>query len=231
MVKLKVIRGGKPQLPACIPKVKLFSAYSLVDNFHGHDMVKLHWIYLGRKKPIASFERLIGDYKHTDERVRPFLESYVMELFAGEEADTLRSCLMQHGLELHVEEERLPVSGGLTPMPYRQAPVSAGRGFHYLPESDRGILPFEVCAYYDVSFCPPSLQLQGAQRERGTVYLEEAFKLLGLPGDVGTERLEAAVEALFDHLGLFVASGLNRQERLERREEFLRRKGPPHTTG
>lgn len=232
MVKLKVIKGGKPQPPACIPEVRLCSAYSLVDNFHGHDGVKLNWIYLNRTKPVGAFEHLINNYRRTDKTVRTFLEHYVMELFTSEEAEKLRSYLLQtQDIELHIHEESLPVSGGPMPMPYRQAPLGTGRGFYHLPEPDRRLLPFEVCAYYDVSACPPSIEIQRELKERGAAYLEEAVRLLGLPLSSSRGQIEAVVEALYDRHGFYVGSGGNREDRLKEKEEFLRRMGPPHTDG
>jgi hypothetical protein len=68
MVKLRIINGGKESKESS-EKIRLFSAYSVVDNFQGHDCVKLNWIHLERRFPIARYDRLNGKGDHFSEGI------------------------------------------------------------------------------------------------------------------------------------------------------------------
>ena len=95
MVKLRLIQGGKEDREPETHRIRLFSAYSLVDNFRGHDRVRLNWIHLQRRIPPASYGRLIEGYAQINERVRIFFEDYVKELFTEQEIDLLSGYLRE----------------------------------------------------------------------------------------------------------------------------------------
>lgn len=227
MVQLRVINGGKSRGESCHPDVRLFSAYSLVDNYQGCDGVRLNWVCLERENPVAPYEGLIEGYKNLDERVRPYFEEFIRELFTEDEIQSLENYLMEnYSSDLHIHEETLPASSIFIPMPFRQACFGKGRGFHYLFEDAHYDLPFKVGAYFDLRNCPPSIALQPTMKAKGLAYLEEAMRHLGLDCRFPESALEDTVESLFNRMGLYVEQGKTKEERIRERELFL--KGRPN---
>jgi hypothetical protein len=226
MVKLKVIKGGKSNEKTCVSQVKLFSAHTIIDNYHGRDGVKFNWIYLDRQKPVAPFERIIENYKQLDERVRPYFEQYINELFTQEEVETLKKFLTEKlEANIYINEEPLPSSGIFVPMPFKGIPAAKGRGFYYPSQNGHSNLPFSVCAYFDLKNCPPSLCLQQEAREKSILYLQKAIAALGLECKAGAEQLHATVDELYDQCGLFVDQGKTREERLQAKEQVVQTGG------
>ncbi len=218
MVQLRVIKGGKTEGNCECSNVRLFSAYSLVDNYQGRDSVRFNWIYLEREAPVASYEQLIGDYKCIDERVRPYFEEYVKELFTEEEIEMLRSYLFESkGAVLQVNEEPVPAMSVFVPMPYQGMPPGSGRGFYYLSENKQCELPFRAAAYFDLRNCPASIALQHESKKSGCIFLQQALHQMGLSDHMSKEQLERAVEAIYDSHGLFVERGKTRDERMKER--------------
>jgi hypothetical protein len=216
-----VIKGGKYTEEPVLSKVKLFSAYSLVDNYCGRDGVRLNWIYMGRKKPAVPFQAAIEDYSGIDEGMRPYFEDYVNELFTEEEVLSLQDFSSRNlEVSLQLKEVKLPVPGVFIPMPFNGIPAGEGRGFYH-PREQENELPFQVCAYFDLRSCPASVCMQKEPREHGVAYLREAIKALGLNAELNMEQLSAAVESLYNRFGLQVQLGKNMEERLRERKEHL----------
>jgi hypothetical protein len=221
VAKLQMIKGGKYTEEPLPSAVKLFSAYSLVDNYRGRDGVRLNWIYMGRKKPVVPFQALIEDHSGIDEGMRPYFEDYVKELFTEEEIRLLKD-FVSNRLEINLEpkEVTLPIASLFIPMPFNGISAGEGRGFYH-PREVENELSFQVCAYFDFRNCPPSVCMQKEPREHGVTYLREAIKALGLKADLNVEQLSAAVESLYNELGLHVEQGKSMEDRLKERKEHL----------
>ena len=54
--------------------MRLFSAWSIVNNFVGYDEVVFNWSYAEREKHLAAYKELIADYHHLDEVIKPYME-------------------------------------------------------------------------------------------------------------------------------------------------------------
>lgn len=220
MVKLRLVSGGKENNPS--PAARLFSAWSVVDNFHGYDRVRINWVYPDRKNPVADYEDLIDEYARIDKRMRGYFEEYVSELFTEEEIELLKprvSALL--GTELNVVEETVPVSCVFVPMPQLGMKQGAHRGLFDPSDAVQWDLPFSAHGCYDLSRCPPSIAIQPSEMENGTAFLSEALSVLNI--DLQGLDLRRAVASVYDSSGLFVGKGRNLGQRLE---EFGRFNNP-----
>ncbi len=228
MVKLRVICGGKKRDDSSEKKVRLFSAYSMVDNFKGHDCVRLNWIYRGRKLPVLEYEKLIDGYFQINERMRYYFEEYVKELFTEKESDLLRSYVSGiFGTEPTVVEEEVPLSCVFMPMPYGEIKPGGLRGFYKQEEAGDIGLPFSVCGYYDLGKCPPSIAIQSTAAEKGVEFLRESLRRMGILNGGEEPPFRDIVEQIYDEFGFFVDKGRNREERIKARAEFFKVNTPP----
>jgi hypothetical protein len=227
MVKLRIINGGKESNEST-EKIRLFSAYSVIDNFQGHDCVRLNWIHLERKFPIARYDRLIDGYDKIDERMRFYFEEYVKELFSKDEVELLRAYVnASFKTELYEVEETVPVSCIFVPMPYREIKPGGSRGFYQPVQNGGPALPFKTSGYYDLSKCPSSISIQCSTMEKGIAFLRESLKNLGIDADGYEPLLKGTVESIYDEFGFFVDRGKTLEERSKEREEFNRNATPP----
>lgn len=222
MIKLRVIEGGKDRREVS-HKTRLFSVYSLLDNFRGHDCVRLNWIYLDRKFPIGRYEKLIDGYKQIDERMRSYFEEYVNELFTEEEVENLRRYVTGTiGVEVHAVEQELPVSCIFVPMPYRNLKPGGPRGFFNPVPGEKSEIPFKTCGYYDLSKCPPSVAISPDVLEKGIAFLKDALDRMGIDETACRCPLREVVEQAYDDAGFFVDRGKTRDERILERAEFFK---------
>jgi hypothetical protein len=222
MLKLRVIKGGKHRSPSA-PKMRLFSAYSVVDNFQGHDCVKLNWIFLDRKFPVAGFDKLIDCYGQIDERMRSYFEEYVKELFTEDEIEALGRYVKDNlRVDVQAAEEPMPISCVFVPMPYKEIKPGGSRGFYHLSPGERDELPFKACAYYDLSKSPPSVFIESEARERGVAFLKESLQSLGLEIELEDGVLRSIVEKVYDGSGLIVEKGKTKDDRLKARSEYFK---------
>lgn len=230
MVKLSVIQGGKGGNGREDRQPRLFSAYSMVDDFKGYDRVRLNWIYLERQAPSWPYGKLIDGYAQIGEQVRHFFEQYVKELFTEEEIEMLRVHLKAgFGSNFTVNEEQLPVQSVFIPMPYRQIKPGGPRGF-FKPAGETKVgLPFDFCGYFDFSRCPPSLLLQSEAERNGVDFLRQSLLELGIDPTAYELRLKAAVERAYDEKGLLVCLGKTRGERIKERSQFFKMQAPPES--
>lgn len=222
MIKLRVIDGGKERR-GVVSETKLFSAYSLIDNFRGYDCVRLNWVYLGRKFPVGRFEKLIDGYKQIDERMRSYFEEYVNELFTEEEVEKLRGFVSAAvGVDVHAVEQELPISCIFVPMPYRNLKAGGPRGFFdpAVPEGSK--MPFRTCGYFDLSKCPPSVSMSPDTLENGIAFLKDVLDRLGIEARACRCSLREVIENSYDESGFFVDKGKNRDERMQERSDFFK---------
>lgn len=218
MTKLRVIEGGKSADQTLSTPVKLFSAYSLIDGFKGHDCVRFNWIYLNRQLAVAPYEKLVSNFKGLNKNVRPYFEECVKEFFTLDEINLLKSYLLSRGTILYVKEEVLPITDVFIPISYRQMSPREGRGFYDLSAEEDYAIPFKVWGYFDLRTSPLSMDLPKDSKERGVLYVKEAIQSLLSQPDVDQSKLESLVESLYDNYGLHVQRGQTREERLKARE-------------
>ncbi len=153
--------------------MRLFSAWSIVENVDGYDGVTFNWVYAGRKKPLGPYNELIADYHNLDRVIRPYMEGYVDELFTEEEIKALRAYLSKRSpagrhfrckghyqtqqMELFVAEMPLPIMEPARDknIILRNATHSGGLQDSYIFSNEDGYdLPFKVYAYFDLQDCP-----------------------------------------------------------------------------
>lgn len=227
-LRLRLIQGGKDGRGPENLKVRLFSAYSMVDDFKGYDCVRLNWICLERKSPVAPYGALIDGYAQISEQVRHFFEQYVKELFTEDEVELLGGRIKAVFSEnFIINEETVPFPSVFIPTPYRQIKPGEPRGFFKPAGESEADLPFDFCGYYDLSRCPPSLDIQSEAREKGVEFLRESLKELGIDAAEYEPSLRGAVEKIYDERGLRVDRGKTREERIRKRSQYFGRQAPP----
>lgn len=140
-VKLRLIHGGKGSRGPENLKVRLFSAYSIVDDFKGCDCVRLNWICLERKSPLAPYASLIDGYAQISDQVRHFFEQYVKELFTEDEVELLGDWIKTVFKKMFTaNEETVPFPSVFIPTPYRQIRPGDPGGF-----SNRRVGASRIC--------------------------------------------------------------------------------------
>lgn len=207
-----------------VARVKLFRAWSVVDDFKGHDGAVFHWFCPSREKPVAPCEDSslhTGDLDHSisGDRIREAIDS----LLTAKEVDELRDYLhSRYQLEVQAAEE---ISPELSPAYLTDVFPNEMRRFHRLPDDLGYKLSLPIWGYYDLKTCPETLAMIPEQNMIGIQFANRLLLKLGLPE---SDRLTEIVEAIYDETGLHVASGKSRSERLAAKEDYLRR-GPAAT--
>ncbi len=184
--------------------MKLYRAWSRVNNYRGRDQVRFNWFCENRAKPVAPYDELIKNYDPTD---RDAIEEQrtVNEYFTAQEIDELKRYLEKyHNTQLVFEEIVVPVERGL--MPLRSMPLGGLRDFYKLSSEDDYNLKIPVWAFFTLEGCPQTKDvLRGtAEEANGVLFLQRALKDLDLPGDFEKEYLEDIVRAIFHQEGLYV---------------------------
>jgi len=153
--------------------MRLFSAWSIVNNFIGYDEVVFNWFYAEREKHLAAYKELIANYHHLDEVIKPYMEDYVNELFTEEEIKALRAYLSKRSpagrhfrCKGHYQTQQIELFVAEMPLPIREpardkniilrnATHSGGLQDKYIFSNEDGYdLPFKVYAYHDLRDCP-----------------------------------------------------------------------------
>jgi hypothetical protein len=229
-LNLRLIRGGKGEKAQKDLKIRLFSAYSIVDDFKGYDHVKLNWICVERRSPIAPYGKLIEGYAQISPHLRPLFEQYVNELFTEEEIGLLRNYLRGDlGAGFTSEEDPVPVSSEFIPKPLRQIKTGERMGLFKPETGGERSLPFDFCGCYDLGRCPPSLGVPPEVTDKGVEFLRESLRELDID-PAGYEPLfNSAVEKIYDEKGLMVEQGKTREERIRERSRFFRIQAPPES--
>lgn len=181
--------------------VRLYKAWSVVDNFMGQDQVRLDWFVVGRTVPFAPYAELIQDYDETVED-SCFDQILVNELFTESEGEELRAYLgRSHQLDLQLEEVTLPLkSGGLS---YGLLLISGEKSFYTLADEEGYNLRLSVLGHYDSKGTAASASLSNTDINRGTRFLEKVFSHLNLMG-VGRRELVETLQAIYSESGLHV---------------------------
>jgi hypothetical protein len=184
--------------------VRLYKAWSVVDNFMGQDQVRLDWFVVGRTVPLAPYAELIQDY---DEDIEDscFDQVLVNELFTESEGEELRTYLdRSHQLDLQLEEVAVPVKpGGLS---YGLLLISGEKSFYTLADEEGYNLRLSILGHYDVKGIAASVSLSDKDISMGTVYLQKVFRHLNLVG-VDRNELVSLLQEIYAESGLHVVKG------------------------
>ena len=182
--------------------VRLYKAWSVVDNFMGQDQVRLNWFVIGRPVPVLPYAELIQDYDE-DEEDSCYDQVLVNELFTECEGEELRAYLgKSHQLDLQLEEVTLPVKpGGLS---YGLLLISGEKGFYTLADEEGYNLRLSILGHYDGKGMATSASLSDKDINMGTSFLEKLFNHLNL---IGVDRSELALllQKIYSESGLHVA--------------------------
>jgi hypothetical protein len=182
--------------------VRLYKAWSVVDDFMGQDQVRLDWFVVGRTVPVAPYAELIRDY-YEDGEDACYDQILVDELFTEPEAEELKIYLAQsHQLDLQMEEVALPVkSGGLS---CGLLLMSGEKNFYTLADEEGYSLSLSILGHYAGKVVEASASLSKEEINMGTSFLEKVFSHLNL---VGVDRRELAdlLQRIYSESGLHVA--------------------------
>jgi hypothetical protein len=157
----KITNGvSKPIKASNAVKPKLFSAYSIIDDFCGHGRVKVHWFYCDRIRPIIPYELLIQNYQPGD----AYTENCINEFFTEYEIDLLREYLWEfHGDKLYPCKVSLPIFEKSAPFSAigtsstinfdpktGEAHFETTADYYELFHEEEYTLPFRVEGYFDL---------------------------------------------------------------------------------
>lgn len=153
--------------------VRLYKAWSFVDNFMGQDQVRLDWFVVGRTAPLVPYAELIKDYDK-DLEDSCYDQVLVNELFADSEVEELRAYLgRSHQLDLQLEEVTLPVKpGGLS---YGLLLISGEKSFYTLADEEGYNLSLSILGHYDGEGMAASNSLSERDINMGTSFFRESI--------------------------------------------------------
>lgn len=132
--------------------MKLYRAYSRLDDHLEHKGVALHWYCQHRPYPIGAYSDLISNYDHLNDRMQSYAQDYVDELLTeAEVAELRRYLLLVKGLDLVVEEVALPTeANNLAYMDRETKPSGVPTGWVLLSEYEGYDLSIPICGYYNL---------------------------------------------------------------------------------
>ncbi len=171
---------------------ELYTAYSIIYNFHDRDNICFTWHVRERKTRTGLFSK--GNDAGCDER-----------LFTREELGALKAYLAEHHeTELFIQKQEPPYSGtDLDKIPGDESLLEAGTGFYMLSEEKEYGLPFKVWAYYDLNGCPLTHDARARQEERrqGVSFVLKALEGLNVDPFPDNAAVDAVVKALYEESG------------------------------
>ena len=185
--------------------IRLFKAYSIYDNFDGHDQVTVSWFCRGRGRPLGSYEKLIEDYLSMLPEHRDMARACVRQFLTMEELEEFRQFLLARRIGLIEEEVPLPV--------HRDQWDRVSRRGYWFDNSRKGVvswliypegqaLSMRMGYYYDVRTCPPSIELSKPGLYYGKNSASKVLSKLGIsPPD---DDIKQAVKNLYDREGLYL---------------------------
>jgi hypothetical protein len=150
-------------------RVKLFRAYSYVNNFWGRNGVPFSWYVVDREKPVVPYDQLIKDFSRLSEADKNHGQDLANELFTEVELEQFTEYLLRvDNVRVEAVEVRIPIEaaetcGGGDLYPLSHIAVSSPRreqdGFIQLGKDynkdgysfmEGYTLPFFVEGYYDL---------------------------------------------------------------------------------
>lgn len=133
--------------------MKLYEAYSMIDDYRGFKDVQFHWFVSKRQESIIMPEKAITGYTKLDERGRFYALDYMNELLTENEVEALRTYLKEnHDTDLEAVEVKLPIWGAGT-MGVGALPVGGLTDFYMLAYEDNYDLDVPIWGYYDLGSC------------------------------------------------------------------------------
>jgi len=193
--------------------VRLFRAWSLLDEFMGHDQVMFNWFVAGRPVPIVPYEELIEDFDEDQEEVG-YDKMLANELLTEAEVGELREYLIKHhNVEVQVEEVLLPIqAGGLS---YGLLLISGENGFYSLADEETYELRVPILGHYKVEEDPTSL-LSIEEIEIGTIFLGKIFDNLKISAIDQNQKI-GLLKEIYEETGLLVKRDKKKSERMSNR--------------
>jgi len=181
--------------------VRLYKAWSIVDNFMGQDQVRLDWFVVGRTAPLVPYAELIQDYDD-DLDDSCYDQVLVNELLTESEGDELRAYLARsHQLDLQLEEVTLPVKpGGLS---YGLLLISGEKSFYTLADEEGYNLSLSILGHYDGKGMTAATSLSGRDINMATSFLDKVFNHLNL-AQVDRSELALLLQKIYAESGLHV---------------------------
>lgn len=183
--------------------MRLFRAWSMVDNFLGQEQVRIDWFVIGRTAPPAPYEELIRDYDQEDENAC-YDEILANELFIETEIDELKKYLFsRHQIALQFEAVEVPIKTGT--LSYGLLLISGEKGFYGLVEEADYDLSFSVLGHYDVQEVKPPRSLHQEDLELGSNFLARVFEHLNIIG-IEREEIHDLLKKIYAEQGLKVVT-------------------------
>lgn len=189
--------------------VRLFRAWSVLENFMGQDQVMFNWFVVGRQAPVAPYEILIENYDEDDEE-SAYDRLLVDELLTAAEVEELRNYLLKkHKLEIQVEEVSLPVrSGGLC---YELLLISGQKDFYTLADEKGYNLSVAILGHFDMKEYKPAKFLSSEDLRIGTNFLEKVLENLKISGFQQNDLI-AVLNKIYTETGFWVQKDTRQSE-------------------
>jgi len=193
--------------------VRLFRAWSVLDEFLGQDQVMFNWFVAGRPVPIVPYEEMIEDFDEDQEEVW-YDKMLANELLTEAEVEELREYLLNHhNVQVQVEEVLLPIqAGGLS---YGLLLISGENGFYSLADEETYELSVPILGHYKVEEDPTSL-LSLEEIEIGTIFLEKVFDNLKISAIDQNDKI-GLLKKIYEETGLLVKRDKKKSERMSNR--------------
>jgi hypothetical protein len=191
-------------------RIKLYSAYSVLNAFRERRHVTFNWYCHRRQAPAAPHDTLIARYAELKSRgEHRALEKHADSLFTEAEIQALRAYLLErHDTELFAEPVPLPLAAGkgAPSVPWAERSDAEGTGRYMLSREDGYPLPMEVWAFYDLNGCAPTetAEKQAQARRPAVRFILEVHRALGLQLSLPEQRLDQVVAALYSAKGFVV---------------------------
>lgn len=194
--------------------VRLFRAWSVVDNFRGQEQVIFNWFVVGRQTPVVPYTQLVDNYDENDNEAWCD-HLLVNELFTESEIKELRTYLLNsHQLEVEAEEVLLPVkSGGLS---YGLLLINGAKGFYPLADEKDYNLSISVLGHFELEEDALSELLSYEEVKTGIEFLSIVFSNLNI-SMAELDNLTDLLNKIYEETGLCVQKDKKRTEKINSR--------------
>lgn len=156
--------------------MRLYKAWSSVDNYMNKECVIFNWFVVGREKPIGGYDELIDGYSPVDSEAWCD-ELMVNELFTEAEIGELRSYLKrEHQIELYTEEVSLPLKSG--ELSYGLLLISGENNFYTLADEKNYNLSISVLGQFDAPNQKTPQLLSAEDIDKGLSFMNAFLKKL-----------------------------------------------------
>lgn len=181
--------------------MRLFRAWSMVDNFLGQERVRIDWFVIGRTAPPAPYEELIRDYDQEDENAC-YDEILANELFLETEIEELKKYLFgKHQIDLYSEAVEVPIKPGT--LSYGLLLISGEKGFYGLVEEADYDLNFSVLGHYDAQEVKTPRLMDQEDLALGSNFLDRVFEQLNIEG-IERDAIHNLLKKIYTEYGLKV---------------------------